>query len=120
MQSHALAHTALPEVWVPDPQTRDDRALLRARVDTAEKAGSIKAEIRCVLKLNSLVAPSEVGDKWGLACREWLRTVGLRLGARNGLDSPMRQLGCLDKDVVSLDPAINAYGSLRRNQMAKR
>ena len=39
-----------PKVWVPDLQTRDDREIVRARLDASEKAASVKAQVRTLLK----------------------------------------------------------------------
>ena len=40
MRAFVLAGNPLPKVWIPDAQTRDDRELMRARLDVAEKAAA--------------------------------------------------------------------------------
>src|SRR5262249_15792089 len=37
LRGHVLAGNRLPTVWVPDLQTRDDRELIRTRLDLTEK-----------------------------------------------------------------------------------
>src|SRR5262249_45725548 len=41
LRGHVLAGNRLPTVWVPDQQTRDDRELIRARLDLGEKQTQI-------------------------------------------------------------------------------
>src|SRR5919201_1794636 len=50
LRGHVLAGNRLPTVWVPDQQTRDDRELIRARLDLVEKQTAMKAQIQMLLK----------------------------------------------------------------------
>jgi hypothetical protein len=49
-------------VWIPDAQTRDDRELVRLRLDLAEKSTGIKAQVQSLLKRNNLKRPEDLGQ----------------------------------------------------------
>ena len=46
LRGHVLAGNALPKVWIPDQQNRDDRELVRMRLDVGEKITAIKAQVQ--------------------------------------------------------------------------
>ena len=52
LRGHVLAGNALPDVWVPDRQTRDDRELVRTRLNAVEKAAVLKTQVQMLLKRN--------------------------------------------------------------------
>ena len=56
-----LAGNAWPTVWIPDPQTRDDREVVRARLNVSQKATAVKAQVQMLLKRNRLEKPEELG-----------------------------------------------------------
>jgi len=43
LRAHVLAGNRLPTVWVPDQQTRDDRELIRTRLELVDKQTQIKS-----------------------------------------------------------------------------
>ena len=46
LRGHYLAGNELPDVWIPDLQTRDDRELVRARLDAQDKCSTVKTQVR--------------------------------------------------------------------------
>lgn len=105
-----LAGNELPEVWIPDAQTRDDRELVRMRLEVADKLVRCKCQIRCLLKRNKI--ESSPMARWSKPYVAWLQgqaqTV-LRAGAGAALSSLLRQLehleqerGLLDREVAKL------------------
>src|SRR5678815_4859711 len=44
LRAHVLAGSRLPTVWIPDRQTRDDRELIRTRLELAEKQTQLKSQ----------------------------------------------------------------------------
>ena len=58
LRGHVLAGNRLPTVWVPDQQTRDDRELVRSRLELSEKETQIKAQIRMLVKRQGIEKPS--------------------------------------------------------------
>lgn len=110
LRGHVLAGNQLPAVWVPDPTTRDDRELVRARLDVAEKITAIKAQIQSLLKRNHVARGTGTGKGWTRLFRHWLQydlceSSGSCLGenSRSTLASLMRQLDFLEEEGRRLD-----------------
>lgn len=111
LRGHLLAGNDLPEVWVPDPITRDDREPLRARLDVGQKATRTRNQVRMLLKRHSVTPPPEVGARWTLKHLAWLRGLTaaaspLKEGTRAVLGSLLRQWEALEREAESLDGAI--------------
>jgi transposase len=109
LRAHMLAGNCLCEVWVPDPETRDDRELVRGRIDAAEKLASLKAQVKCLLKRNGLRRPKHTGNGWTEGFLRWLlglaRESGgpLGLGARRALQTYLRQARLFENEIAILD-----------------
>jgi transposase len=67
-RGHVLAGNALPVVWTPPQALRDDRELVRARLETAEACTRIKLQVFSLLKRYGRALP-----EWFLRCRSWTR-----------------------------------------------
>jgi len=111
LRGHVLAGNPLPNVWIPDPQTRDDRELVRVRLDAAEKGVAIKAQIQCLLKRNRLVRPEHLKSPWTKKALSWLRMVtrdpAVGAGARETLASLLRQWEFVQEEIERLDVALD-------------
>ena len=119
LRGHYLAGNKLPAVWVPDKQTRDDREVVRARLDAQEKCSAVKAQIRTLLKRNGIARPEECGDGWTEKFRAWLKKLStcakpLAFGARTNLASLLRQLASLEAEVVTLEESVAALAKKPR------
>lgn len=64
LRGHYLAGNALPDVWIPDHQTRHDRQLVRARLDVADEITRVKAKLRMFLKVNGLSVEYRTKNAW--------------------------------------------------------
>ena len=64
LRAHLLAGNDLPKVWVPDAQRRDDRELVRSRLDAVDKRRRIRSQIKMFLKRYELRRPKDVGKSW--------------------------------------------------------
>jgi transposase len=111
LRAHVLAGNELPEVWIPDDRTRDDRELVRGRLDVTEKVSAVKTQVRTLLKRSGVRKPKDVGRGWTQRCRAWLgelvkRDGPLRYGARLNLGSLLRQMEALEGEAKSLDEEI--------------
>jgi transposase len=58
VRAFVLAGNPLPAVWVPDAQTRDDRELVRTRLDVSVKIGLLKNQVKSLLKRNQVRRPA--------------------------------------------------------------
>jgi transposase len=50
VRGHVLAGNELPVVWTPPQRLRDDRELVRARIDSADEMTRVKLQILSMLK----------------------------------------------------------------------
>jgi transposase len=102
LRAHVLAGNRLPTVWIPDRQTRDDRELIRTRLELAEKQTQLKSQIQMLLKRHGLEKPSGLGAGWTVRYRGWLEaltdTESLGSGARQALGSLLRQLTFIEEE----------------------
>jgi transposase len=117
VRAHVLAGRKLPAVWVPDPQTRDDREAVRLRLEVGAQRTRIKNQIRNLAKRSKLTLPAwfTKSGNWSRRSLQWLRGVAagevqqIGQGIRVALDSLIdiyqelsRQLGVLDQAVAKL------------------
>src|SRR5262245_16367340 len=110
VRSHVLAGTELPAVWVPDPQTRDDRETVRTRDDISDKQRIVKTQIQMLLKRWALEKPSELRGTRSQGYRQWLQALSedrsRGTGFRTTLSSLIRQLEFVEGELERLDQAI--------------
>jgi transposase len=113
LRAHVLAGNALPAVWVPDLQTRDDREVVRTRLDLADKRTVVKNQVRNLLKRHEVRRPAKVGAGWTDRCWGWLQGLaggqvkGLGAGGRVALSSLLRQMENIDEEIDRLDEQVN-------------
>jgi len=115
LRAHVLAGNELPTVWIPDATTRDDREVVRTRLDVAEKITRVKSQLQSLLKRNHVRRDSTSGKGWTRLFRSWLKqTLGesetgpLGPRSRATLLSLLRQLDFLEEEEKRLDAEVNA------------
>ncbi|MFH0915917.1 MAG: IS110 family transposase [bacterium] len=119
VRGHVLAGNPLPAVWVPDPQTRDDREVVRGRLDVGEKISGVKAQVKALLKRNGVRRASGTGKGWSWEYRVWLKGLSqegeeLGSGGRAALSSLLGQLNFLEEECGRLDQAIEELAKTER------
>jgi transposase len=121
LRAHVLAGNELPSVWIPDPLTRDDRELVRLRLDAAEKVTILKAQIQSLLKRSGVRRDSESGKGWTRLFRGWLihtlcESSASPLGpcTRLTLRSLLRQLDSLEGEIRTLDADVHTLAAAPR------
>jgi len=123
LRGHVLAGNGLPAVWIPDRQTRDDRELVRARLDAASKLSKVKGQIQSLLKRHDLRRPGGTGRGWTDAFVMWLGVLSgestgeaSKLGpnARVALRSLLRQKEAMEEEIAALDQAVAALSKTAR------
>ena len=132
VRAHVLAGRALPKVWVPDHQTRDDREAVRLRLDLAAQRTRLKNQIRNLMKRAPLAFPDDfsAAGEWSKRSVAWLRDVaagttgGLREGIRTALASLIElhqgltaQIKTLDQAITRLSRTERYAGAFRRLQL---
>lgn len=73
LRGFVLAGNPLPVVWTPPQRLRDDRELVRARVDTSDDTTRIKLQILSMLKRYGILKPSWYATRWSKRFVQWLR-----------------------------------------------
>lgn len=115
LRSFILAGVALPAIWIPPMQTRDDRELVRRRLSVAEDASAAKTRVRWLLKQHGIEgAPAE---PWTEEYWIWLDSLiagPLTGGAGASLSSLMRQLKWLQGERALLDDQVIALSQTDR------
>jgi transposase len=118
LRAHVLAGNPLPSVWIPTLQTRDDRELVRARLDAADKAAAIKTQIQSLLKRNRLSRPEGLKSAWSKKSLNWLRMVSrdpaIGEGTRAALASLLRQWEALDHEIDQLEQSLKTLADSPR------
>ena len=106
LRAHLLAGNRLPKIWIPDQQTRDDRELVRTRLDLADKQTAVKTQIKGLLKRHGLARPDDVGKGWTRGYLAWLKVLSKlpeHADWRAALGSLLRQMDFLDQELERLD-----------------
>jgi transposase len=126
LRNHVFAGDELPIVWVPDLEMRDDRELVRARLDVGKKMASLKTRIGSLLKRSEVKKEAGVGTSWTLPYKSWLldlacaRREGLAPGARAVLFSLLRNLKFLEGEEARLEHEIAVLAEEDRYRAASR
>jgi len=124
LRGHLLAGNALPTVWVPPPELREDREVVRARLELGNKTTKIKEQIQMLLKKYGARKPTGLGNSWTMVHRKWLHgllTCGgpaLPPGGKVVLSSLLRQLAMLEGEIRTLDEAVEILSRKPRYQVA--
>ena len=121
LRAYVLAGNRLPTVWVPDRQTRDDRELIRARLDLTEKQTQIKAQIQMLVKRHGVEKPSGLGSGWTKGYRGWLKALSetespLAWGSRQALSSLLRQLQAIEAEIGSVEKPLEQLAQEPRHK----
>jgi transposase len=120
VRGHVLAGNSLPDVWVPSVETRDDRELVRSRLDAADKFSALRVQVKSLLARNQLRRPEGTGKGWTRLFAAWLRDLSLGPGARATLDSLLRQLEFYDRELKQLDQQLIELAAQPRYAVALR
>jgi transposase len=120
LRGHVLAGNRLPAVWIPDAQTRDDRELIRTRLELGEKQTQLKSQIQMLLKRHGLEKPAGLGSGWTTGYRCWLKQLcdspRQGCGMRQALGSLLRQLQSIEAELETLEQPIEELAQQNRNK----
>lgn len=120
LRGHELAGNRLPTVWVPDPQTRDDREFVRTRLELGEKQTEVKTQIQMLLKRQGMEKPSDLKSSWTVGYRQWLEALSqsgpLGWGSRIGLASLLRQLKGIETEIAQLEKLLKEFAEADRHK----
>lgn len=117
LRAWLLAGNRLPSVWVPDLLTRDDRELVRSRLDVANKLCRAKTQVRCLLKRHGIDATMAPAKPWTSTYWDWLNGLSgseVGLSGRGALSSLLRQIEFTEGERDLLDQQMTDLGALPR------
>jgi transposase len=108
LRGHVLARNELPAVWIPDKQTREDREIVRTRLDLSEKGAAVKTQVRTLLKRNGIRNPGDLRVGWTKRYLAWVRGSAkseamLGYGATMALLSLLQQLRAIEEQIALVD-----------------
>jgi transposase len=123
LRGHVLAGNELAKVWIPDLQTRDDREVVRMRLEVAAKLSAVRTQVRTLLKRNKVEKSKEVGKAWTVSDRHWLQRITetgpeLALGGRVALASLLRQITAFEVEIEKMDEAVETLAAKDRYRTA--
>ena len=126
LRGHVLAGNRLPSVWIPDRSTRDDREVVRTRLDAAEKLAALKAQVQSLLKRHGMRWTGE-SKSWTQPHRRWLDRLSQLdgvlderpdqswgRGAGAALRSLLRQIQSIEKEIEMLDAEVKTLADTPR------
>lgn len=73
VRGFVLAGNSLPVVWTPPQRLRDDRELMRARIDLSDETTRVKLQILSMLKRRGVAKPEKYTARWSKRFVKWLR-----------------------------------------------
>lgn len=94
LRGHVLAGNNLPEVWIPPVELRDDREVVRRRLELAERLADVKNKVHGLLRRYGLKRPESIKSLWTKKYVRWLHSLVelLEWGAGRTLSSFLREL----------------------------
>ena len=79
VRGFVLAGNSMPVVWTPPQRLRDDRDLVRARIDLADSITSIKLQVLSLLKRHQIVKPEWFTSSWTKVALKWLKEIPAKI-----------------------------------------
>lgn len=115
-RAYVLAGNELPIVWAPPRGLRNDRELVRARLETAEASTAVKLQILSLLKRQGRELPKSQG--WSRKFMQWLRDEARQLSETVSpvLTSLLTRLEALRHEVLQLDRHLRRLAQQPRYQ----
>ena len=120
VRGFVLAGNELPVVWTPPQRLRDDRELVRARIDLADEITRLKLQVLSLLKRRGIAKPTTYNGYWGKAFLRWLQQEVLpRLDPTVAvvLESWMARYEWLQKERTRLEKALVQLSRTPRYQV---
>lgn len=114
LRGHYLAGNKLPAIWIPDDRTRNDRELVRSRLDLGEKLTSVKTQVQTLLKRASKRRPESIKTTWTKAYMKWLKSVELPKTQAEVLGSLLRQIEFYDGEIEQVNKSIERLSQGQR------
>jgi len=108
LRGWALAGNRLPIVWTPPQRLRDDRELVRARIDAGDELTRVKLKILSMLKRREIPKPTSYHCKWSKAFVTWLREIitSLEIAVAPVLERLVDRYELYKREITKLNQAL--------------
>lgn len=105
LRGHVLAGGELPKVWIPSPKIRDDREIVRRRLDIQDQLAAVKNRIHGLLRRYGKKKPESIRTNWSKNHLRWIRgqVAHLEPGAGRHLLSLLRELDFYIEEMSHLE-----------------
>jgi transposase len=119
VRGHVLAGNALPVVWTPPQRLRDDRELVRCRIDLSDEVSRLKLQILSLLKRRSIERPGGPST-WSKRFVQWLRQTATQLDACVApvLENLVERLELCLQQTARLDKGLKELSQTNRYRQA--
>jgi len=119
IQCHIWAGKKIPSIWIPDQELRDDRELVRARLELGEESARVRVKIRSLLRRYEVKAPAKAGKGWTKGLKSFLgeqskKSKKLGPQGRKVLQSLIRQLSALEDETEILEVGLGELAEKAR------
>ena len=110
MRGHVLAGNDLPEVWIPSPELRDHREVVRRRLALKEQLADVKNKIHGLLRRYGVKKPDSLKTNWTKKHLRWLHSEApaLEWGACRTLMSLLREYDFYEKECIAVEQHVLA------------
>jgi transposase len=118
LRGSVLAGNRLPKVWIPPAQLRDDRELVRRRLELGEELSRTKNRIHGLLQRRGIRRPDHLKSLWTQKYLRWLDEVAGVSGRGLGehLRSLLRELRFCLSELDQLDRELQSLSDQSRYQ----
>lgn len=120
LRAHILAGNALPTVWIPPQRLRDDRELIRSRIDLADEVTALKVRIGSTIKKHGIELSASGTSNWSKGFVEWLkqRTQTMDLCVGSVLRMHLEKYEFLQQQLKQLDKCVQQLSQTERYRAA--
>ena len=120
VRGFVLAGNSLPTVWTPPQRVRDDREIVRARIDVADELTRVKTQVLSMLKRRGIEKPAWYHCKWGKRFAQWLRDLAKTLDPMVApvLESLIDRYELYRAEILRLEEAVRALSKTNRYRAA--
>lgn len=101
-----LAADFVPEVWVPDEETRRLRREVATRAALVRQRTAVRNRVHAVL--HRCLEENSAADLFGKAGREWLRTLAVPEDERAAVEATLRVHDAIEEEIALLDRRLAA------------
>lgn len=114
LMSHGELGTEMAEIWIPSRELQEEREIVRRRLKLSESSCRVKNGILSLLRMHRIKRPVEMKKAWTQTHVAWLRRLKLGSQVRLVLDSYLRELEFVMREIDLLQEAVEGLAGESR------